>query len=67
MAKVYEGLPRYILETDYGCYSDYGWTIACTSVTFEEGEAQYNKWSKTGGSYRLVDGETGAVLIGEDR
>ena len=64
MAKTYEGLPRYVLETDYGCYSDYGWTIACTRHTFEDGKCQYEHWSKTNGNYRLVDGETGEVLLG---
>ena len=66
MAKKYTGLPQYILETDHGCYSDYGWTIASTSKELEEGKKQYDHWSKTSGRYRLVDGETGEVLLGGD-
>jgi hypothetical protein len=70
MAKKYPGLPRYVLETDYGCYSDYGWTIANMRYSFEEGKEQFDFWSNTGakspGRYRLVDGETGDVLLGDD-
>ncbi len=66
MANKYPGLPRYILETDYGCNSNYGWTIASTSAERAEGDREYEHWSKTSGQYRLVDGETGAILRGDD-
>ncbi len=66
MAKKYLDLPQYVLETDYGCYTDYGWTIANTRKHFVDGEKQYEHWSKTGGRYRLVDGYTGEVLLGDD-
>lgn len=66
MAKKYIGLPRYVLETDYGCYSDYGWTIANASNDLEEAKKQYEHWSKTSGRYRLVDGKTGEVILGNE-
>lgn len=66
MVKKYEGEKRYILETTYGCYSDYGWTYACAGDTFDDGKIQYDHWSKTGGRYRLIDNETGEVLLGDN-
>ena len=66
MAKKYPGLPRYVLETGHGCYTEYGWTIANTRDNFEDGKKQYEHWSKTSGRYRLVDGDTGEVLLSDD-
>jgi hypothetical protein len=37
MAEKYPGLARYVLETDYGCYSEYGWTFAASRNSFKEG------------------------------
>lgn len=64
MAKTYSGEPRYVLETTHGCYSDYGWTIACSGDDLAEMQHQYNHWSKTG-QYRLVDNSDGTVILGE--
>jgi hypothetical protein len=49
VAKTYPTERRYVLETDYGCYTDYGWTVANSRETFEEGMYQFNFWNKTGG------------------
>ena len=67
MAKKYPGDHRYVLETDYGCYSEYGWTIACSSETMDEGIGQYEFWKGKHGKYRLVDGKTGFILLSSEQ
>ncbi|MEY8206122.1 MAG: hypothetical protein RPR40_13745 [Bermanella sp.] len=62
-AQKYSGEARYVLETDHGYYSDYGWGFATSSVDLEEGKIQFEHWSKTSGNYRLIDGQTGEILM----
>lgn len=65
MAETYEYIKRpYVMETRYGCYSDYGWTIACQGFDhFCDAEAAQIHW---GEDYRIIDNYTGQVLIGHD-
>ena len=52
--ETYEGLPDYVLETTHGYYSDYGWGLAATFLTFNEAKKKCDFWSGKGGQYRVV-------------
>lgn len=53
----------YVVETRYGCYSDYGWTLATQGHDhFCDAEAVKNNF---GDDYRVVDNFTGEVLVGD--
>ncbi len=52
--ETYEGLPDYVLETSHGYYSDYGWGLAATFLTFEDAKQKCDFWSSKGAQYRVV-------------
>jgi len=66
MAKTYDKEGAYVLESDFGCYSDYGWSLASSHDHFCDAEAAYNHWVGTGDRYRVVDNLTGEVVLGDD-
>lgn len=61
--KSYEGEPRYILETSYGCCTQYGWAFTCASNEFESAKMKFEKWKKIPGNYRLIDNTTSRVIM----
>ena len=53
------------METCYGCYSDYGWTVVNQGFdNFCDAEKAKEHW---GDEYRIVSNITGEVLIGHDQ
>jgi len=61
--RTYENEPRYILETNYGCHSNYGWAYTCASEELEAAKMQIDQWRKIPGSYRLIDNMTNKVIM----
>jgi hypothetical protein len=54
VAEEYEGLREFVLETTYGCYSDYGWMLAAYFDDIEDAKKSCDHWTGTGGEYRVV-------------
>ena len=42
--RTYKNEPRYILETNYGCHSNYGWAYTCASEELEAAKMQIDQW-----------------------
>ena len=63
LVRNYKGEPRYILETNYGCHSTYGWTVAAASDEWDCAEQQYKRYQKLPGSYRIIDNKTSRIIM----
>lgn len=61
--KIYKGEPRYILETNYGCHSNYGWTFTTASDELESARIKLAQWRNSPGRYRLIDNSTSRVIM----
>ena len=51
---------RYVIETCYGCYSDYGWTIAHQGS--DDIDLAITIQKRFGSDYRVIDNSTGEII-----